>query len=105
MLLALAVALLQEPAPAPKKPDPPPRLSVDQIRDAGAVVGLSFAPEQLTQMQKSVSEQLDAYERLWKLPLDNAEYPAFVFNPLLPGMTVPQITFAAKPLSMPDAAK
>ena len=105
MLLALGLALLQDPAPAEKKPEPPPRLSVEQIRDAGAVVGLSFTPEQIGQMQKGVSEQLDAYERLWKLPLDNAEYPAFVFNPLLPGMTVPQITFAAKPLSIPDAAK
>ena len=28
--------------------------------------------EELAQMQKSVSEQIEGYERLWKLPLDNS---------------------------------
>jgi Asp-tRNA(Asn)/Glu-tRNA(Gln) amidotransferase A subunit family amidase len=102
MLLALTLALLQEPAPPPKKPEPPPRFTVEQIREAGALVGLSFTPPQLTQMQKDVSDRLDGYERLWKLPLDNSVPPAFVFSPMLSGMKVAPISFMAKPIKPVD---
>src|SRR5215468_4406150 len=102
MLLALSLVLLQEPASPPKKPEPPPRFTVEQIREAGAVVGLSFSPPQLTQMQKNVSDQLDGYEHLWKLPLDNSVPPAFLFSPMLPGMKVAPISFMAKPIKPVD---
>src|SRR5512144_1573514 len=104
MLLALTLALLQEPAPPSKKPEPPPRFTVEQIRDAAAVIGLSFTPPQLTQMQKDVSDQLDGYERLWKLPLDNSVPPPFVFSPMLPGMKVAPIAFMAKPNKPADVS-
>ena len=104
MLLALPLAFLQEPATPPKKPEPPPRFTVEQIRDAAAVVGLSFTPPQLTQMQKDVSDQLDGYERLWKLPLDNSVPPPFEFSPMLPGMKVAPIAFMAKPIKPADVS-
>src|ERR1043165_2290675 len=84
MLLALSFTLLQESPPAEKKPEPPPRLSVEQIRAAGETIGLEFTRDQLAQMRKSVSEQIETYEHLWKLPLDNSVAPAFVFSALLP---------------------
>jgi hypothetical protein len=105
MLLALSFALLQESAPAEKKPEPPPRLSVEQIRAAGETIGLAFTPDQLAQMRKSVSEKIQTYEHLWKLPLDNSVAPAFVFSPLLPGMKVAPPSFQPKPIALPDASK
>src|ERR1043165_6423428 len=105
MLLALSFTLLQESPPAEKKPEPPPRLSVEQIRAAGETIGLEFTPDQLAQMRKSVSEQIETYEHLWKLQLDNSVAPAFVFSALLPGMKVAPPSFQPKPIALPDASK
>ena len=105
MLSALVLAIAQQ-APAPAKPpDPPPRVTVDQIHAAGQVAGLDFTTEQLAQMQKNVSEQIEGYERMWKHPLDNSIPPAFVFAPLLPGMKIVPPAFAPKPIELADAAK
>jgi Asp-tRNA(Asn)/Glu-tRNA(Gln) amidotransferase A subunit family amidase len=105
MLSVLAFALLHQAPPPAKPPDPPPRFTVDQIHAAGEVAGLDFTKEQLAQMQKNVSEQIEGYERLWKHPLDNSIPPAFVFTPLLPGMKIVPPPFAPKPIDLPDAAK
>lgn len=105
MFPTLVLALLQQ-APAPAKPpEPPPRFTVDQIHAAGQVAGLDFTQEELAQMQKSVSEQIEGYERLWKLPIDNSIPPASVFAPLLPGMKIIPPPFAPKAIELPDAAK
>ena len=68
--------------------EPAPRLTLEQVRAAGEVEGLDFSPAELELMRKSVAEQLDGYERLWKIGIDNSLDPAFVFSPLLPGMKV-----------------
>src|SRR5258706_9653514 len=104
MLVALAVAFLQQSAPQEKKPEPPPRFSIEQVRAASEVVGLAFTPEQLGTLRKNASELLDGYERLWKLPLANSVSPAFLFPPLLPGMKVAPPAFEPKPIALPDVS-
>ena len=101
MLSVLALAILQ----SEKPPEPPPRFTGDQIRAAGEVAGIGFTPDELAQMQKRVAEQIEGYERLWKLSIDNSVPPAFVFSPLLPGMKIVPPPFQPKPIELPDAVK
>lgn len=105
MILTLSLAILasQEPKAAP--PEPPPRLTLEQIRAAGEVEGLDFSPSELGLMQKAVGDQLDAYERLWKIGIDNSLAPAFVFSPLLPGMKVAPPRFQPKAIDLPASAR
>jgi Asp-tRNA(Asn)/Glu-tRNA(Gln) amidotransferase A subunit family amidase len=104
MILSLVLTVAaQTPEAAPKAP--PPRVSVEIIDHALRAIGLSFGDEQLKLMQKSVSEQLDGYERLQKIPIDNSLPPALVFSPLLPGTAIRLPRFNPKSIALPDAAR
>jgi Asp-tRNA(Asn)/Glu-tRNA(Gln) amidotransferase A subunit family amidase len=66
--------------------EPPPRVSVEQVRAAGAVIGLAFTDDELSLMLHGVSESLGNLEKLREAPLANSEPPALGFSPLLPGL-------------------
>ena len=119
MLAAFVLGSLLQQAAPPDKPqdskEPPPRLSIEQIRAAGETIGLAFTPDQLAQMRKGVSEQIDTYERLEALArgILAAGYPVIVdatflrrsqrdgFRALATSMDVP---FAVAACEAPEAA-
>ena len=101
--LALALLLAQQPGAAPA--EPPPRLTLEQVRAAGEVEGLDFSPAELELVRKAVGEQLEGYERLWKFGIDNSLPPAFVFSPLLPGRKVAPPRFHVQPVELPEVAR
>jgi Asp-tRNA(Asn)/Glu-tRNA(Gln) amidotransferase A subunit family amidase len=105
VVLALCLSILAQAAPKEPPPPTPPRLSTEQIRIAGEVEGLDFTPAELELMRKSVGDQLDTYERLWKLPIDNSLAPALTFSPLLPGMRVSPPRFQPKSIPLPEVAR
>lgn len=104
MILALSFAILAAQQTQAAPAEPAPRLTWEQIRAAGEVEGLDFSPAEIAQMQKSLGEQLDGYERLWKIGVDNSLAPAFVFSPLLPGMKVAPTRFQSQAIELPDLA-
>ncbi len=67
-------------------PSAPPRVSVEQVRAAGAVIGIAFTDDELALMLRGVDEQLGSVERLRDAALANADAPVPAFSPLLPGL-------------------
>lgn len=56
---------------------PPPRVTPEQLEAALKLLGLEFSPAQRKLMLRTVSQQLDAYERLRKIEIPNSVNPAF----------------------------
>ena len=93
LLAAPAGAQSQPQAPAPPaapaeqaRPKPPPPPSVEDLRAALSVIGLSFTDAKLQLMRSGVGENLASLQNLRDVPLDNGDPPATVFDPLLPGI-------------------
>lgn len=70
---------------AQQQPQQPPRVSREAIDCAEDILGLDFTTEQEEAMRRGLSQNLNAYEQLRKLPLPNGVEPAIHFNPNLPG--------------------
>jgi Asp-tRNA(Asn)/Glu-tRNA(Gln) amidotransferase A subunit family amidase len=85
--LALASALLAAHGAAQeeRKPPPPPP-SIDEIRAAFSVIGLSFTNAKLELLRSGVGDNLQSLQHLRDTPLENGDPLATVFNPLLPGI-------------------
>lgn len=60
------------------------KLTDKQMATAANVIGLEFTPSELELMTKDVNENLEAYQKLRKMRLDNNVFPAINFNPLIP---------------------
>jgi len=99
-VLSLAV---QEPA-APPSLDAS-ALDAPALAAAGRVAGLDFTPAELSMLESEARDALAGYQRLFALELDNAVDPAFVFDPLLPGMRVAARALTATPLVLPTVAR
>src|SRR5260370_22777180 len=87
-----ALAALTETATAQQQQEAaqtPQRISKDTLRQALQLSGLKFKEVELDTMLPGVNRNLASYEALRKVnvPLDTE--PAFQFNPLLPGGTLP----------------
>jgi Asp-tRNA(Asn)/Glu-tRNA(Gln) amidotransferase A subunit family amidase len=103
MLLALCLCVsstLQDAAPPSA-----PRLSTDTISSAARAIGLEWTPSELALMQPSVIENLAAFERLQRIPIDNALPPALVFTPLLPGFEVRPSRIQKAEIPLPEATR
>jgi Asp-tRNA(Asn)/Glu-tRNA(Gln) amidotransferase A subunit family amidase len=96
---ALCVLLQQEPAP------PPPKVTVDQVREAGRVIGFDFTEDELKLMLGEVSQALEAYPKMQAIALDNSVPPAIGFSPLVPGVSPHPWKLDAKPIVLPDAQR
>jgi hypothetical protein len=64
------------------------KITVATLKDAAAVAGLDFSDDQYETMLDGVNRNLQGYEALRAIKLDNSIDPPLYFNPLLPGMTV-----------------
>ncbi|MHC5210563.1 MAG: amidase [Planctomycetota bacterium] len=78
------------------------RPSLDELRAAGAVIGIDLTDPELELMHAGVAERLGSLERLRAVPVGNDVAPVGVFSPLLPGME-PRVTPPeAAPREAPD---
>lgn len=64
-------------------------ITVQTIADAEQLAGVQFDVAERELMLDSLKNQEAQIEALHKIPLDNSVSPAIVFNPVLPGRTVP----------------
>ncbi len=64
-------------------------ITVQTIADAEQLAGVQFNAAERELMLDSLKNQEAQIEALHEIPLDNSVAPAFVFDPVLPGRTVP----------------
>jgi len=65
------------------------RVTREMIDDAAVVAGLEIADEHKASMVRGLNEQLDGFEQIRQLKLDNDAAPALLFDPVLEQGTVP----------------
>ncbi len=65
-----------------------PRVEEGMIRGAEGVAGLEFTEAEREMMMEGVNKNLEAYETLRAIPLDNSVPPALQFNPVPAGVTI-----------------
>lgn len=64
-------------------------ITAQTIADAEQLAGVQFDAAEREMMVDSLKSQEAQLDALHKIPLDNSVEPAFVFDPVLPGHTVP----------------
>ena len=62
------------------------RITVEMIRQAEQLAGLSFTDKEREEMANSLNRNLQSYERLRAVDLPNAVPPAILFDPIPPGV-------------------
>ncbi|MFW6330333.1 MAG: amidase family protein, partial [Gemmatimonadota bacterium] len=65
------------------------RITTEILRDAEAVAGLEFTPEEREMMVRGVNQHLEAYEAIRSVAIPNGVPPALHFDPRLPHMRLP----------------
>lgn len=65
-----------------------PKITAEMIDQAAALAGIAIAPEYRQMMLDGLNQQRSGYAEIRKLHLSNSVAPAFVFDPLPPGVTV-----------------
>jgi len=78
------------------------RVTREMLSEAEKLSGLEFTEEEREKMLEGVNENLEKYEELHKLTLDNGVAPALKFSPLLPGMNFAGGKTPARPSKLPD---
>ena len=84
--LVLTTLCLALPQDATAEVSKPPSLSVEDLASAGRAIGLEFTTAELEDVLGEVQSRLGQFEALRAPVLENAAFPALVFNPLLPGI-------------------
>jgi Asp-tRNA(Asn)/Glu-tRNA(Gln) amidotransferase A subunit family amidase len=82
-----------------------PEITVDTIREAEALAGLTFTPDQREMLLQGVTSNRDRYLAVRDVALPNSVAPALHFDPLPPGRTIPQGPTRAAPrppMQLPD---
>ncbi len=82
-LLPPSFALTSGNTPKETKQKPSP-ITLDDIKHAEKVLGLSFTPEERKLMYEDLVEYLKQYDEMRAYPLENSDPPAFRYEPSLP---------------------
>ncbi|MEW6320669.1 MAG: amidase family protein [Acidobacteriota bacterium] len=64
------------------------RITVEMLDDALAVAGLQFNDDERRQMANAINQNLERYDELRKVALDESLAPPMYFSPLVPGTRV-----------------
>lgn len=83
MLISMAVTALLFQEPQSTAAEEPARASPQDLRVAGQVIGLEFTEAEVELMLADVLENLESFERLRAVPLDNSVSPVLTFTPAL----------------------
>jgi Asp-tRNA(Asn)/Glu-tRNA(Gln) amidotransferase A subunit family amidase len=70
-------------------------ITKDTIASAEEIAGVTFTDEERAMMVRNLSQTKTAIEALHKIPLDNSVAPAILFDPLPPGVKLPEKKKAA----------
>ena len=65
---------------------PGQRITSQMIRVAEQMAGLEFSEPQREAILERVNQNLERYQAMREIPLENSDFPALEFNPVLPGM-------------------
>jgi Asp-tRNA(Asn)/Glu-tRNA(Gln) amidotransferase A subunit family amidase len=87
LALASAAAALPAALAAQEKDGP---VSPRTIAETEKLVGLEFTEADRELMQKGLAEQVEDYKKIRSVTIDNSVPPALRFDPVLPGMEIPQ---------------
>jgi Asp-tRNA(Asn)/Glu-tRNA(Gln) amidotransferase A subunit family amidase len=82
-----ALAAQSQDQPQTNQPKPP-AITQQMIDAAAELAGITVTPEQAKLMLDGLNQQRDAYSAIRKLHLPNSVAPAFIFDPLPPGVSV-----------------
>jgi Asp-tRNA(Asn)/Glu-tRNA(Gln) amidotransferase A subunit family amidase len=104
VLLALAAqeAGAQTPATAGQLADP--EFTVGMLDSAAAIVGLTLTSDQKTMMLSGLNSQRKSAEAIRRLELANGVAPAFVFDPVPPGMVLDTVKRSMRISAAPRVA-
>ncbi len=80
----------------------PAKLTRDMLRGAAAVAGMEFTDEQLDGMIDGLSQNVERYRELRKIPLENGIPLTLHYSPLAPGMTVDKAVLPIRPSKVPS---
>lgn len=87
LALASAAAALPAALAAQEKDGP---VSSRTIAETEKLAGLEFTEADRELMRKGLAEQLEDYKKIRSVTIDNSVPPALRFDPVLPGMEIPQ---------------
>jgi Asp-tRNA(Asn)/Glu-tRNA(Gln) amidotransferase A subunit family amidase len=65
-------------------------ISKTDVKGAANIMGLEFSEPEIDSLMPALTEFRDAYIKNRDRQLDNGVYPAVMFNPVPPGMVIPQ---------------
>jgi len=71
-------------------------VSKEALIGAEKLAGLEFTDDERELMLKGLEELREDYAKLREVPLDNSVPPALRFEPLLPGMEIPERPLTAR---------
>ena len=82
-----------------------PAITPEMIDAAAVLIGMTVTADQKQMMLDSLKEQRDSIAVIRTLHLENATAPAFVFDPVPPGMVLDLVSKPEKISSAPDLSK
>lgn len=77
-------------------------LTREMLRGAAAVAGLTFTDEQLDEMLEGLSQNVERYKELRRIPLENGVPLSLHYSPLTPGMSVDREARPPRPGAVPS---
>ncbi len=106
VLASLGVAPALLPRLSPGEPVPEAGgITLDMLRDAAAVAGVTFGERELQAMLERANQNLQLYEELHRAPLANGLAPPLYFNPVVPGMKIDRTRRPFRPRRPPQVAR
>ena len=84
------------------------KITKEMIESAAAIADVPISDEYKEMMLENLNDQAKGYEEIYKLHIPNSVEPAFIFDPVLPGMKIeterrPMRISAARPRSTDTA--
>src|SRR5215469_2507299 len=82
-----------------------PMITPEMIDAAAVIAGISLTAEQKTMMLEGLTKQRDSVMTIRSMKLANSVPPAFVFDPVLPGMMLDTERKPVRMSAAPDVSK
>jgi len=82
-----------------------PKITPEMIDAAAVIAGISLTAEQKTMMLEGLTKQRDSVMTIRSMKLANSVPPAFVFDPVLPGMMLDTERKPVRMSAAPDVSK
>src|SRR4029079_7201256 len=73
------------------------RITADMLKSAMVLSGLNYSDEERQQMLNGLNQNLERYEELRKMHIDDGIAPPLYFNPLVPGVKLDRVRKPFRP--------